>query len=444
MAYCSKCGGQLSSGAVFCPDCGTKIEKTTGTKIDDDLQELREHASEQKDFIISSPGNNKKSNKKYTSCKYCGATVSKSTSKCPCCRKKLKHPFWIVLAIFVVIIALVCAIPKTVNQEIGTSAMTFSPEKQIETQGDVSNPTEPANSGTKEKAKFETAEKTSGMAMGDIAKDGEFYISLLGVRLNNKIQTAIRNYSVDIEDSRETIYVFMELYNDSKKILTYSKSDISFYIDSVLAADPDTVYLVGLDGFDEFQSYKVDPGRKALLVAACVVEKGWKELTVYSSNISWTVTSNDILHDKFVYESVFNIEDNNPITENGSAVYNKKYDLIYDGMEIYRHSDLLGEEYYAVFKFTINNTSSEDIDYSLVGYNMRGYQDMCLLDGATYTMNDTVNGYTNVYSVDLIKAGLSAKIYVAYPVIENGGKFECVYDVGYIGNDPICSVFAEN
>lgn len=288
---------------------------------------------------------------------------------------------------------------------------------------------------------FQVADQKNNMTVREISREGDLYFSLLGIRTLNEIQTAISFYTADLDSSLDMIYALVEVYNASDKAKRIDKDDISIYVDGILGGKPDTSYLLGIDGYDAFSSYEIDSGRKALVVVGKTAKKGWKEITVFAKDSSWKIDSSANTKDTFVYNTVF--ESKNAISETpiGDKAYSDKYDIIFEGVEEHT-KDSLGSEKdrYVVFKFTINNTSSGTLDYSLVGYKMRGYQDGLLLDGADYIMKDAVGEYTNVYDIEEIKPGMTAKVYVAFPLIKFGGVYECVYDAGYITSDYLCTV----
>lgn len=292
---------------------------------------------------------------------------------------------------------------------------------------------------------FNVSSEISKLQLGEIAKDGDFYYGLACVRSLDRVQTAISSYSVEISDSQEVIYPIIEIYNGGDKELRFNKSDIAIYADSVKGTDPDTMYLVGVDGIKQLQSYKIDPSRTALVIDAFVVDKGWSELTIFCGNISWTLTPDSISLEEYTFKSLFNLAPEYLFTTVGSKIYEDKYELIFDGMEIYEYKkSSVRNEKYAVFEFTINNTSDSTLDYSLVGYSMKGYRNAQLLDDATYTMDDTINGYTNVYDIGEVHAGMTAKVYVAFEISEESGVFECLYDVGYIDSERLGYVCFNN
>ena len=75
--------------------------------------------------------------------------------------------------------------------------------------------------------------------------------------------------------------------------------------------------------------------------------------------------------------------------------------------------------------------------FSNVGHEMKAYWNNQLLDSATYTLNDNINGYSSVFDIDEIHAGLTAKVYVTVEVQDTKGVYECYFVIGYIKNERI-------
>ena len=104
---------------------------------------------------------------------------------------------------------------------------------------------------------------------------------------------------------------------------------------------------------------------------------------------------------------------------------------------------IFGDDEYVIFKYTINNTDSEKLDYSLAGYEMTGYQDNYYLGTASYSLDDKVDGYSNIYNIDSVEVGMSANIYVAFDKLGTSGSRYMVYDDGYIANKVRGKVFVK-
>ena len=300
------------------------------------------------------------------------------------------------------------------------------------------------NETTEKQLPFTVAGGTTNLSVGEIAKEGDCYYGLACVRSLDRVQSALDYYSEDISSSKEVIYPIFEVYNGSSDENSFNKREISIYADSVKGSDPDIDLLVGVDDINEWRSYEVDPGKTALIVVAFVVDRGWSDLTVYWGDISWKLTPDDVSSEPFVYSPLYDLSPDYSFTNKEAQLYNGDYELIFDGLEIYKESNSYSSSTkYVVFEFTINNTSDATIDYSSVGHEMKAYWNNLLLHSASYDLTDNVNGYMNVYYVDEIHAGMTAKVYVAFEITEESGVFECFYDVGYVSNERIGYVCVE-
>ena len=93
---------------------------------------------------------------------------------------------------------------------------------------------------------------------------------------------------------------------------------------------------------------------------------------------------------------------------------------------------ITGSKKYAVFEFTINNTTDSQIDYNLAGYKMRGYRNGYLLPDSDFILDDKIDGFSNIYNIDTIESGMCSDIYVAFEVPDFKGDYCCIYDDGFI------------
>ena len=285
---------------------------------------------------------------------------------------------------------------------------------------------------------FTYSDNQKGLSLGEIGKDGDFYIGLANVRISKNVQTALKIHSSDVPKNSEVVYPIVQVYNSSNDLNDFDYDSLEVYVDSVQANAPDTTYLSAIDNIVELNFSEIDCHRMAVSTDAFVVEKGWSEMTVFCGNISWTLKKDEVNTKTYEFQSLFNVEPDYKFTEVGSKIYDGDYELIYDGFKIhtFKHS-LYGKLKYALFEFTINNTSENDLDYTMVGYRMRAYRNSFLLGAPSWSMNDKIDGYANVHDVDSIRPGMSAKVYVAFEVKDSNGVFECCYDTGYINHNCI-------
>lgn len=459
MKFCPNCGSEITEQLKFCPNCGNSLSVETTQK-----QQTASEPAQQPVVIIQPPIKKKNSGLGITSfilsLTIILAPIALILSIIALITSKGKKKGLAIAAL--IISGLVCLVVFGATK--ASSSSTSNNQHESVSQSLTNTTKSPSNSGSSssssashntpvketEKELFTVSLKSTGMKLGEIGKDKSFYVSVLGVRSSDKLETAINNYSEDIPAGKEVLYVFVEAYNNSKKTASYSRDNISVYADSVQAEKPDTNFLVGIDGYKAMSSYKMDAGRKAMVLKAVVVNKGWQELTVFANDLSWKVTPEEVSKE-FSYKTVLDIKDASPVNKEGEIVYSGKYELVYDGFEFYTYTNMFsGDKVYAVFKYTLKNKGESTIDYNMVGYSMRGYINNRLIDDASYTLNDTVSGYTNVFDVDEIKPGMSSKLYIAFELetaeITNVTTFESVsmtYDAGYITSEVLATVRAK-
>ncbi len=61
----------------------------------------------------------------------------------------------------------------------------------------------------------------------------------------------------------------------------------------------------------------------------------------------------------------------------------------------------------------------------------------------TYTLDEKLGQYVNIYDTTEIHPGMSAYIYVAFEAVDNGKPLYLVYDTGYWGNEILGTVYVE-
>ncbi len=290
---------------------------------------------------------------------------------------------------------------------------------------------------------YTIASDTANMSKRQICKDSNFYVALLDVRSLGYVQSALDYYTEEIESDEEVLYAIYEIYNYDDEVHSFDDYySFSAYVDSVLAGDEGSNFLVGIDGYCQYQKYELDPGKTSIVIEAYKVNKGWDEIKLFFRDNAWVLHSEDVNKDSFIYDSVFSVPLSSETSSQGEIISSGSCEVIFDDFEIVNpENTYYNENDYAVFKFTVTNNDSESIDYSLIGYNMRGYANQRLLDGADYIFDDNLNGYINIFNVDEIKPGMTVKLYVAYELTGNkANQYECVYDTGYIYNDVLGNV----
>lgn len=284
--------------------------------------------------------------------------------------------------------------------------------------------------------------KYTDLDVGTVVEVGDLEIGLSYVKRSGT-HTDAMGINVDVAVGNEVIYAFFEVHNKGDELLDISKSSVSAYADSTkIEAVPDYM-LFKEDNIKEYQSYEVDGGKYAIVPFNFEVKKGWESLTVFYDDCSWTIDANDVTREPYKFASLFEHKDDFIPTSIGDVTELSKYTLQFDGIEI------IPQEYswsgpWIAFKFTLNNTDSESLDLSLVGHKMRGYCNGYLTDDASYTVDNNLNGYINIFEVDEVKPGMNARVYVAFEIQETQGKFSMAFDDGYIFHNTAWMINAEN
>ncbi len=431
--YCQYCGTEIPDGSRFCNNCGASVILNGSINPQQNNQNIYQpNVTDNSSAPPPTPPAVSVTNSVTNKSKGCGCST------------------FLIIGLVLFVLFLIRPFGSR-NTSTGSSSPAAKDKEPVA----VTDTTSESTDQTTEKDKLEqepeskqsdafvVAENPQNMKIGEIGKNDPYYFGLCCVRSLDYIQTALPDYTEEIPSDKEVIYALVEIYNDSWDIQHYYRDDLSVYCDGVKAPEPDTALLVGIDGYNLFNSYEMDPETRALYVYACVVDKDWKELSVFAGDLCWKVSPEDISSTPYEYTSLYDIYVPDSLTDKGGVITTDKYTLTYDDFEIYTHQNAaFGNQLYAIFKFTIENTTSTALDYKMVGYNMRGYQNLTLLDGADYTMDDSIGNYINVYEVEEIKPGMTAKIYVPFEIRNSDGVFSCVYDTGYLDNEVVAIVNA--
>ena len=208
-------------------------------------------------------------------------------------------------------------------------------------------------------------------------------------------------------------------------------------MDGVQVKDLESTFKVKVDGIRQFYTVDLDPETKVISCEDFEVPKEWTEIKFfYESTCVWTVHQEDVKTEEYVMNPMFDDYISMESTKEGDTIYNEKYEIIYQGYTFHTEKNIVwGDKEYVIFKYTINNTSDAVIDYNTAGHEMRAYQNGYSLGDASYSIEDSIDGYLNVFSVDSIEKGMTANVYVAFQVDNHDGNFYMAYDDGYISND---------
>lgn len=298
---------------------------------------------------------------------------------------------------------------------------------------------------TKDKDPIPTAASNRDMKLGDIGKVNDVYAGLSYVKRMNALPTGLGDYEEEIGEGNECILAFFDFYNSSGNSVVIHPEEITCYADGVQVEDVDNTFNVECDGIKQYYYPEIEGKAQLISVQDFEVPSGWSELKFfYESKCVWTVTPEDVQEDDFEFKSMYSLDIEREPTKEDTVIYQGDYEIIFKGVTDYTYENsVYGDEPYIVFKFTINNTGDAPIDYSFAGYNMTAYQDNYYIDTASYNLDDKVDGYSNIYNIDKIEAGMSANIYVAFDASVTNGDLYMVYDDGYVSNNRKGTVFVE-
>jgi len=283
---------------------------------------------------------------------------------------------------------------------------------------------------------IKTASSYNNMKLGDIGVKEDVYIGLSYVKRMTYLPTALGPHN-DIGEGNEVILAFFDFYNNANKETYIDASEITCYTDKKQVKNVKSYTKVECDGIKQYYGEDIAEHTQLISVQDFEVPVGWKELKFfYKSDCVWTIKQEDVKTDDFSFKTMYDkLKVSRKQTKEGTAIYNGDYEIIFKGAEDYVHTNsIYGDETYIVFKFTINNTSSRSLDYDTVGYKMSAYQNNYFLGDATYTMDDKIGEYINVYNVESIEPEMSANIYVAFKSFGEPGNLYMIYDEGWLSN----------
>ncbi|MBQ3419729.1 MAG: zinc-ribbon domain-containing protein [Erysipelotrichaceae bacterium] len=283
------------------------------------------------------------------------------------------------------------------------------------------------------------------MNIGDAVAYDNLYVGLSYVKKSDHC-TYLYNYKNFAPSGHDYIYAFVEVLNTGKKPITILDSDFSMYADSQkIEGITDFIFSCKEDKVVQNYSYELDPGMRAYILLDFEVDSDWQELDFFYQNNNWHLTKNDVSTSSFDRKSIFNYTLNEPYNKTGDIVgIGNNYTITYDNVTLKKAGDYFSDDDYVIFMYTIQNNGNSPLDLSLVGYKMRAYQNGILLGNAEYLLNqDTINGYTNIFSVDNIQGGMNAKLFVAFPTESFEGSFYTTLDMGYANNEIIGHVNIE-
>lgn len=286
------------------------------------------------------------------------------------------------------------------------------------------------------------------MKVGEIGKKDNVYVGLSYVKRMSYLPTAFGEDDQDAKpkDGNEVILGFFDFYNHSDSPKSIDPSEITCYADGVQVKDVECSWRVECDGVKQFYINNVAGYGQMISVQDFEVPKGWKELKFfYESECVWTVSQSDVKEDNFKFSTMYTaLKVPRTVTPKGTAIYNKDYQVIFDGTTNYTYNNVFsGEEKYVVFKFTVKNTGTSAIDFSSVGGSTRAYRNNYLMEESTYIMDDKIDGCINARGVEKIESGMSAQVYVAFEDNGQDGSLFLTYNDDYWSDQPKGTVFVE-
>lgn len=328
----------------------------------------------------------------------------------------------------------------------GSSSTNATTESEEETKATVSS--EPTTTTTEETSQTTTLDpyvgtKTSfkDLKLGETGKSGDIYINLQYAKISSSLPTM--SGKTKVKKGNQVLLAFFELYNGGDSPTGVNPSDITCYVDGVQASDVESYIKVYADGIYQYYNETLDGGCQMLSVQDFEIPKKWEKIELfYESDCIWTISPDDTSKEKFKNHSVFEIDYSHDATEKGTVIYSDDYELTYNGIKIYHNKNYFANDYYAVFKFRIKNTSDEALDTSLMGYEMRCYRNNYYLGDASYTLNKKIDKHIDIHDIDSIEAGKSADVYVAFKIPGKTGSFYMIFDDGYISEHYCASVYA--
>ena len=459
---CPKCGRKVVGDVCFF--CGTPIKQEVSSDKSEDMAAVSGFAAsdplnesvelnESPELIVESQTDARDRS-------YQGYNVEETSVK------RKKSPLFFLLAMLVVVVVLVVALlkigvgafkyfEKQMNQSTNTSNNTEAPRNSNNnTNSDKNSNSAPySNSNTNTNNNTNTYPDSikkdpvvgvrttfTDMKLGEIGKSGGVYCSLNYVKRMSYLPTALGKETV--ASDKEVIIGFFEFYNHYSDPVKADIDAISCYVDGVKVKDVQTYIKVVVDGINQQYTTDLDNYCKLITCQDFEVTKGWKEIKFYyNSQCYWTISNDDVKTEKYNHKTAFDIETKRPKTAEGTVIYQGTdgYTITYKGISYHKtryHN-------YSLFLFEIKNVSGDSLNTSLMGYSMKAYADNYLLDDADLFLRDTINGYVNIFDVDSIEPGMTAKIYIAFETEKKPNSLYLIYDDGYITNKVRGKVYDE-
>lgn len=319
--------------------------------------------------------------------------------------------------------------PKTTTHSSTTSSTTEATTEAV---------TEATTEPILESA-MQVASDQSNMKIGEIGCNDELYVGLSHVKISDTFTTKLGS-NEEIAPDKQVLFAYFDIFNYNEEKKHIDDNDFSCYVDGTNYSGVDTYFYYEEDGISNQYSTELYYTTCKLAIADFEIPREWSEIKLYyGSDCIWSLSPEDVSNEPFEFESMYYINYIKDSTQEGSTIYSDKYELIYDGHEYYTGD--YSDDKYIIFKFTVNNTGSSELDYGLVGYSMECYADNYITYGSDYTIHDKIGDYINIYDLDKIQSGMSAKIFVAFEINGEHDFYRMVYDAGYIADDYLADIY---
>ncbi len=282
------------------------------------------------------------------------------------------------------------------------------------------------------------ASDMKNMSVGDIGKDKNVYYCLAYVKKSNELayEVASSDYT---DENHEILFAFVDIYNNSDEVSEADEYDFSCYVDGTKVERMDADFYVLEDDIKGLHHNYIDSTTSELLLLQYEIPINCSEIKIfYGSSLVWVVDYNSVTDESYsgVKPLMQNVKHKS--TPVDSQVLSGNYDMFYDGTEYYTEETYWKDTKYIIFKFTIKAKTTVDIPS---GHYMRCYQENYLLDSADYVIDEKFDDHINIFDIDEIQEGMSAKIYIAFEVNNMSPDFMLVYVDDGFGSKGKTSVF---
>ena len=236
------------------------------------------------------------------------------------------------------------------------------------------------------------ASDMKNMKVGEVGKKDNVYFCLVHMKKSNELSHEVAS-SEYTDEQHEVLFAFVDVYNNSDKVVNVYENKFSCYVDNTKVERMDTWFYVVEDGIKDLNYNDIDPHTSELILLQYEIPKDCNEIKVYYESSCIWIEKYDVLTEEpydgkrpLMQAQSF---DNTPI---GSKVYSGKYEMIFDGAEYYVDETFGDSKKYIVFKYTINAVTKTKIP---LGHYTRCYQNGYLINSADYILDTKVDDYNN-------------------------------------------------